>query len=83
MLIIEPPYKRVKKLLENFRYESTKKFNNNIEVRYKPDNDSPYIEMNLNLNYVPPELQTYLFFKERKTALATTIKYHWLAISKR
>lgn len=82
MLIIEPPYKRVKKLLENLRYETTKEFNN-IEIRYKPDNDSPYIEMDLNLNYVPPELQTYLFLKERKTALAKTIKYHWLAISKR
>lgn len=82
MLIIEPPHKRVKKLLENFRHESTREFNN-IEIRYKPDNDSQYIEMDLNLNYVPSDLQTYLFFKERKTALATSIKYCWLTISKR
>ena len=30
MLIIEPPYQRIKKLLENFRYELAKEFNNNI-----------------------------------------------------
>ncbi|MYC77657.1 hypothetical protein F4X10_17985 [Candidatus Poribacteria bacterium] len=82
MLIVEPPYKRVKKLLENLQYELGKEFNNNIEIRQKPDNDSSYVEMDLNLSYVPPELQAHLFLKERKALLATSIKYRWLAVSK-
>ena len=82
MLIIEPPYKRVEKLLESLRYELAT-FNNNIEIRHKPNNDSSHIQMPLDLNYVPPELETYLFLKEHKTLLATSIKYRWLALSKR
>lgn len=54
----------------------------NIEIRQKPDNDSSYVEMDLNLSYVPPELQAHLFLKERKALLATSIKYRWLAVSK-
>ena len=55
-----------------------------IQTRYRPADDSQYIETRLNLNYVPDELQTYLFSQVRdpRLRLATQIKYHWLAISK-
>lgn len=85
LLIIEPPYRRVRNLLENFRSELVREFRHNIEVRSKPDEDNPYIKMDLkdiNSNYAPRELHDYLFLRERKTSLATSVKYCWLGVSK-
>ena len=83
MLIIERHgYPVVRELLGNIR--STAEEFEDIQTRHRPADDSQYIEMRLNLDYVPEELQTYLFSQVRdpRLRLATQIKYHWLAISK-
>ena len=61
MLIIERyGYSYVRELLGNIRF-TAEEFED-IQTRYRPTDDSQYIETRLNLNYVPEELQNLFIF---------------------
>lgn len=82
MLIIEKRYSDVEKLLEEF-HSKLDEFNN-IQTHHTPIDNINIEYLNYG-GYVPEELIGNLFLRVLNSGLwlANSIKFHWLAISKR